>query len=83
MYHNKRVDRSKFSPVKYDGIVTGIYSDAQSRTIVEIAVIVNGNERIVKKQKYQLSFEATLKQGVIVEFVPNASGGVYINVSPK
>lgn len=82
MYHNKRANRSRFEPVKYDGVITGIYSDAQSRMLVEITIVVNGKERIIKKQQHQLGFECALKQKVVVEFVPNASG-VYINVFTK
>jgi len=82
MYQNKRVDRSHLSPVTYDGIITGIYSDAQSRTLVEITIVIKGIEKIIKKQKYQLGFEPKVGQEVAVSFVPNKSG-VFVNVYRK
>ncbi len=83
MFHNKRVDnRASMPPATFDGVVTGIYSDAQSRMLVEIAIVVNGVEKLVKKQKLQLGFNAFIGQKVNVEFVPNKSG-VFVIVKEK
>ena len=82
MFRNRSVDRSHLPKATYDGVVTGIYSDAQSRMLIEIAITINGKETLVKKQKYQLNFEPSIGQEVTVVFVPNKSG-VYINVYRK
>ena len=82
MFRNKSRDRSHLPKVTYDGVITGIYSDAQSRMLVEIAIVINGKETLVKKQKYRLGFEPSIGQEVTVSFVPNKSG-IFINVYRK
>ena len=79
MNRKRGVDRSHLPRTTYNGVITGIYSDAQSRILVEAAININGKETLVKKQKYQLNFEPSIGQEVVVVFVPNKSG-VFINM---
>jgi len=67
-------DCSHLKPKIYDGTVVGRYSDAQSRMLLEILIVVDRVERIIKKQEHQLGFNVKIGQKVLVEFVPTRSG---------
>lgn len=79
MFWRKGTDKSKIEVKRYQGQITGIYPDLQSRMQIEVTFRLNGKDTLVKKLIQQLNFKPKLGDDVIVEFFPQPNG-VIINV---
>jgi hypothetical protein len=79
MFWRKGTDKNKIEIRRYQGKITGIYPDLQSRMQVEVTFELNGKDTLVKKLVQQISFKPNVGDNVIVEFLPQ-SNGVIINI---